>query len=137
MAIKIQTFRRYLCCMRLKNLFTNCIFIISVKNSTLQLNFKAQLPVIKSRLINAKSQIQPIWRHLLPEDFLNPNFQQLCQDSAKLFLKTNCSNVLCYLVHLLVSSVFSFLQLYFWHYKVVNFIKIYLILDLVCINHYT
>ena len=47
MAIKIQNFRHYLCCARLKNLFTNPIFIISVKNSTLQLNFKAQFSVIK------------------------------------------------------------------------------------------
>ena len=39
------------------------------QNCTLQLNFKAYLPVIKIRLINAKSQIQPKWHHLLPENF--------------------------------------------------------------------
>ena len=48
MVIKIQNLRHYFCCMRLENLFTNRIFVISVKNCTLQLNFKAQLPVIKN-----------------------------------------------------------------------------------------
>ena len=61
MAIKIQNFKRYLRCASVKNLFKNRIFIISIKNCTLQLNFKAQLSVIKIRLINAKSQIQPRW----------------------------------------------------------------------------
>ena len=41
MAIIFPNFRRYLCCARLENLFTNHIFVISVKNCTLQLNFKA------------------------------------------------------------------------------------------------
>ena len=70
MAIKIQNFKHYLCCVSVENLFKNCIFVISIKNCTLKLNFKAQLPVIKIRLINAKSQIQPKWHHLLPENFL-------------------------------------------------------------------
>ena len=69
MAIKISNFKSYLRCVKLENLFKNCIFMISVKNSTLQLNFKAQLLLIKIHLINAKSQIQPTWRHLLPENF--------------------------------------------------------------------
>ena len=69
MVIKIQNFKRYLCCASVKNLFKNHIFVISVKNCTLQLNFKAQLPVIKIRLINTKSQIQPKWRHPLSENF--------------------------------------------------------------------
>ena len=51
------------------NLFKNSIFVISVLNCILQLNFKAQFPVIKIKLINAKSQIQPTWRHLLAENF--------------------------------------------------------------------
>ena len=67
MAIIFQNFRRYLCCARLENLFTNHIFVISVRNCTLQLNFKAQLPVIKYQIFTAKSLIQPTWRHLLPE----------------------------------------------------------------------
>ena len=37
------------------------------QNCTLQLNFKAQLLLIKIQLINAESQIQPTWHHLLPE----------------------------------------------------------------------
>ena len=35
------------CCANIQNLFKNCIFVISIKNCTLQLNFKAHLPVIK------------------------------------------------------------------------------------------
>ena len=69
MAIKIQNFKRYLRCASMENLFKNRIFAISIKNCTLQLNFKALFPVIKIRLINAKSQIQPKWCHLLPENF--------------------------------------------------------------------
>ena len=69
MVIKISNFKCYLRCTRLENLFKNRIFMISVKNCTLQLNFKAQLLLIKIHLINAKSQIQPTWRHLLPEKF--------------------------------------------------------------------
>ena len=46
MVIKISNFKRYLCCARLENVFTNCIFMISVQNFTLQLNFKAQLLLI-------------------------------------------------------------------------------------------
>ena len=61
LAIKIQNFKCYLCCTSVKTLFKNRIFIISVKNCTLQLNFKTQLLVIKIRLINTKSQIQPKW----------------------------------------------------------------------------
>ena len=67
MAIKISNFKRYLRCLRLENVFTNRIFVISVQNCTLQLNFKAQLLLIKIQLITAKSQIQPTWRHLFPE----------------------------------------------------------------------
>ena len=67
MALKISNFKRYLRCARLENVFTNCIFVISIKNCALQLNFKAQLLLIRIRLINAKSQIQPTWRHLLLE----------------------------------------------------------------------
>ena len=63
---KITIFRRYLCFARLKNLLKNCIFVISVQNCILQLNFKAQLLLIKIQLISAKSQIQVTWRHLLP-----------------------------------------------------------------------
>ena len=48
MAIIFQNFRCYLCCTRLENLFTNRIFVISIKNCTLQLNFKAQLLLIKN-----------------------------------------------------------------------------------------
>ena len=47
MAIKNQKFKRYLCCVSMENLFKNRIFVISIKNCTLQLNFKAQFPVIK------------------------------------------------------------------------------------------
>ena len=63
---KITIFRRYLCLARLKNLFKNRIFVISVQNCILQRNFKAQLLLIKIQLITAKSQIQATWRHLLP-----------------------------------------------------------------------
>ena len=67
MAIKISNFKRYLSCARLENVFTNRIFVISIQNYTLQLNFKAQLLLIKIQLITAKGQIQPTWRPLLPE----------------------------------------------------------------------
>ena len=50
----------------MENLFKNRIFVISVKNCTLKLNFKAHLLLIKIRLINAKSQIQPRWRPSSP-----------------------------------------------------------------------
>ena len=63
---KITIFRRYLCFARLKKLFKNRIFVISVQNCILQLNFKAQLLPIKIQLISAKSQIQATWHHLLP-----------------------------------------------------------------------
>ena len=66
MVIKIVIFKCYLCFARLENLFKNRIFVISVKNCILQLNFKAQLLLIKIQLIIAKSQIQATWRHLLP-----------------------------------------------------------------------
>ena len=54
--------------MGLENLFKTRIFVISIKNCILQLNFKAQLLLIKIHLFNAESQIQPTWRHLLPEN---------------------------------------------------------------------
>ena len=57
--------------MRLENLFKNRIFVISIKNYILQSNFKPQLLLVKFQLITTKSQIQPTWRHLLPENFLN------------------------------------------------------------------
>ena len=63
---KIAIFKCYLCFARLENLFKNCIFVISIQNCILQLNFKAQLLLIKIQLITAKSQIQATWRHLLP-----------------------------------------------------------------------
>ena len=53
-------------CANIQNLFKNRIFVISVKNCTLQLNFKAHLLLIKIRLINAKNQIQPRWRPSSP-----------------------------------------------------------------------
>ena len=67
MVIKFSNFKRYLRCVRLENVFTNRIFVISIQNCTLQLNFKAQLLLIKIQLITAKSQIQLTWHHLLPE----------------------------------------------------------------------
>ena len=67
MVIKISNFKCYLCFASMENLFKNRIFMISVKNCTLQLNFRAQLLLIKIQLITAKSQIQPTWHHLLPE----------------------------------------------------------------------
>ena len=115
MAIKIQNFKRYLCFASMENLFKNHIFVISIKNCTLQLNFKAHLLLIKIRLINAKSQIQPTWRHLLPENFPKSKLSTIisghCLHISKNLL---CSNVPCYLLHLLAPSVFKILQLYFW-----------------------
>ena len=55
-------------CTNIQNLFKNRIFVISIKNCTLQLNFKAHLPVVKYYIFNAKSLIQPTWHHLLPEN---------------------------------------------------------------------
>ena len=69
LSMVIKNFERYLCLARLENLFKNRIFMISIKNCILQRNFKAQLLLTKIHLINAKSQIQPTWRHLLPENF--------------------------------------------------------------------
>ena len=115
MAIKIEYFKRYLCCVRLKNLFKNCIFVISVKNCTLKLNFKVHLLLIKIRFINAKSQIQPTWHHLLPENLSKFKLSTIILGQClRIFENYLCSNVPCYLVHLLASSVFKILQLYFW-----------------------
>ena len=55
MKIIFQYFKRKLRCANIWNLFKNRIFIISVENCTLQLNFKAHLLVTKIQLINAKS----------------------------------------------------------------------------------
>ena len=49
--------------------FQNLQFRDQRQNCILQLNFKAQLLLIKIQLITAKSEIQPTWRHLLPEKF--------------------------------------------------------------------
>ena len=135
MAIKIEYFKPYLCCARLKNLFKNCIFVISVKNCTFQLNFKAQFPVIKIQLINTKSQIQARWPPFFLKIFIN--FQQLFQDSAYLFLKTN------------YAATFPVTWCIYWHRRFSKFcnfifcgkmclIKVELVLipDLVCTNHY-
>ena len=87
---KITIFRRYLCLSRLKNLFKNRIFVISVQNCILQLNFKAQLLLIKIQLITAKSQIQATWRHLLPGNlFKSETFSNYFRDSVCASLKTN------------------------------------------------
>ena len=69
MAIKILSFKHYFCLARLENLFKNHIFVISIKNCILQCNFKAQLLLTKIHLITAKSQFQPTWCNLLPENF--------------------------------------------------------------------
>ena len=71
MAIIFQYFKRKLRCANMQNLFKVRIFVISVPNCTLQLNFKAQFPVRTILIFNAKSLIQATWRHLLPENFLN------------------------------------------------------------------
>ena len=68
MAIIFEYSKRKPRCANIQNLFKNHISVISVKNCTLQLNFKAQLPVIKYQIFNAKSLIQPTWRHLVPEN---------------------------------------------------------------------
>ena len=68
MAIIFEYFKRKPRCANIENLFKNRIFVISIKNCTLQLNFKAQLPVIKYQIFNAKSLIQPTQCYLLPEN---------------------------------------------------------------------
>ena len=47
MAIKIQNFKRYLCCVRVENLFTIHIFEISAKICICPCNFRAQLLLTK------------------------------------------------------------------------------------------
>ena len=47
MEIIFEYFKHKPCCTNIQNLFKNRIFVISVKNCTLQLNFKAHLPVVK------------------------------------------------------------------------------------------
>ena len=115
MAIKIQNFKHYLRCARVENLFTICIFEISVKLCIYPCNFKAQLLVTKIRLINAKSQIQPRWRPTFPEILEKSKLSTIIPDpSLYIFKNYLCRDVPCYLVHLTAYSVFSFLQLYFW-----------------------
>ena len=84
MAIKIRNFKCYLCCTRVENLFTICIFEISTKICICPCNFRAQLLLTKIRLINAKSQIQPRWHPSFPEIL---NFQQLFQAHPCTFSK--------------------------------------------------
>ena len=67
MTLKNWNFKHHLWFASTENLFKNRIFVISVKNCTLQPNFKAQLLLIKIQLINAKGQIQATWHHLLSE----------------------------------------------------------------------
>ena len=69
MAIIFQYFKCKLCCANIQNLFKNHIFVISVKNCILQLNYKAHLPVTKIQILNAKSLIQRTWHRLLSENF--------------------------------------------------------------------
>ena len=66
-----QYFKRKLRYVNMQNLFQIRIFVISIPNCTLQLNFKAQFPVTRIPIFNVKSLIQATWRHLLPENFLN------------------------------------------------------------------
>ena len=116
MAIKIQNFKCYLHCARVENHFTIHISEISVKICICPCNFKAQLLLIKIRLINAKSQIQPRWRPSSPEIPEKSKLSTIISGpSLCVFTKYLCRDVLCYLEHLTAYSVFSFLQLYFWH----------------------
>ena len=116
MAIKIQNFKPFLSCTRVRNLFTFRISEISVKICICPCNFKAQLLLIKIRLINAKSQIQPRWRSSSPEIPEKSKLSTIISGpSLYFFTKYLCRYVLCYLEHLMAYSVFSFLQLYFWH----------------------
>ena len=136
MAIKISNFKCYLHCARLENLFKNRIFVISVKNCTLQLNFKTQLLLIKIHLINTKSQIQPTWHHLLPEKFsksetFNNYFRTVLAHFWNLTMQW-CSLPLGAFPDIIgfQNSATLFLVL-----KIGNFNRIYLISDLVCDDH--
>ena len=85
MALEIRNFKCHLCCVSMENLFTICIFRISTKICTCPCNFRAQLLLIKIRLINAKSQIQSRWH---PGSQENLNFQRLFQANCCTFSKT-------------------------------------------------
>ena len=138
MAIKIQNFKRYLHCTRVENLFTIHIFEISIKICICPCNFKAQLLLIKIRLINAKSQIQPRWRPSSPEIPEKSKLSTIISGpslyiSTKLFMQ-GCS------LSLRASYCifgFQFPATLFLALKIGNYSRICLIPDLVCIDHYT
>ena len=125
MVIKIANLKCYLCCVNMENLFKIHIFEISAKNCTCPCNFKFQLPLIEIRYINAKSQIQPRWLPFFLKFLSN---WKLSAINLRRFLMISenylCSNIPRYLVHLPAYSVFSFLQLCFWHLKWVISMKI-------------
>ena len=87
MAIIFEYFKRKPHCANIQNLFKNCIFVISVQNCTLQLNFKAHLPAIKYSIFNAKSLIQPTWCHLLPENFSKSKLSTIISGQCLLISK--------------------------------------------------
>ena len=101
MAIKIQNFKCYLHCVRMENLFTIHIFEISTKICICQCNFRAQLLLVKIRLINAKSQIQSRLRPSFPEISEKSKLSTIISgQSLYIFKNYLCSDVPCYLVHL-------------------------------------
>ena len=110
MAIKIQNFKCYLHCTRVKNLFTIHIFEISAKICIYPFNFRAQLLLTKIQLLNAKSQIQPRWHPSFPEILEKSKLSTIISDpSLYIFKNYLCRDVSCYLVRLTAYSVFSFL----------------------------
>ena len=138
MAIKIRNFKRYLCCVRVENLFTIRIFEISAKICICPCNFKAQLLLTKIRLINAKSQIQPRWHPSFPEipgkSKLSSIISGQCLHISKKLTMQQCSLLPGASTGTVgfQNSVTLFLAL-----EMGNYSKIYLLPDLVCIDHYT
>ena len=106
------------------------------KNCTLQLNFKAQLPVTKYQIFNAKSLIQPTWCHLLPEKLsesqtFNNYFRTVLAHFCKLTMQQRS------LLPGASTGTIGFQNpaTLFLALKMANFNRIYLISDLVCNDH--
>ena len=101
MVHKIRNFKRYLCCTSMENLLTIHIFGISVKICISPCNFSTQLLLIKIRLINAKSPIQPRWHPSFPEILEKSKLSTIISGQSLYIFKIYlCSDVPCYPVHL-------------------------------------
>ena len=120
----------------MENPFKNRIFVINVKICTLQLNFKAHLLLTKIQLIHAKSQIQPRWRpsssEISGKSKLSSIISGQCLHISKKLTMQQCS----LLPGASTGTVgFQNSATLFLVLEMGNYSKIYLIPDLVFIDH--